>query len=147
EATAVHWHGIELDNYYDGVPGIGTDGVRLSPMIEPGGSFEARLTPPRAGTFIYHTHMNDLQQVLAGLSGPLIVLNSGESFDPTRDHIIFITQPRSSADEDKFVFVNGMNPPEPMDLALGVTHRLRLVNFHTFMANLRFALKDDAGLL
>jgi hypothetical protein len=33
--------------------------------------------------------MNDLQQVLAGLSGPLIVLNPDETFDPARDHIIF----------------------------------------------------------
>jgi FtsP/CotA-like multicopper oxidase with cupredoxin domain len=147
EATAVHWHGIELDNYYDGVAGFGTDGRRLSPMIEPGQSFAALFTPPRAGTFIYHTHMNDLQQVLAGLSGPLIVLNSDETFDAARDHIIFITQPRSSADEDKFVFVNGMNPPEPIDLAAGVKHRFRIVNFHTFMANLKIGIKDDSGLV
>jgi FtsP/CotA-like multicopper oxidase with cupredoxin domain len=82
EATSVHWHGIELENYYYGVAGFGTDGRRVSPMIEPGQAFEALFTPPRAGTSIYHTHMNDLQQVLAGLSGPLIVLNPDETFDP-----------------------------------------------------------------
>lgn len=146
EATSVHWHGIEIENYYDGVTGFGTDGHRVSPMIEPGQEFEALLTPPRAGTFIYHTHMNDLQQVMAGLSGPLIVLNPGETFDPVRDHIIFITHPRSSGDEDKFVLVNGMNPPAPIELQAGVKHRFRIVNFHTFMGNLRVEIKDDSGL-
>jgi manganese oxidase len=147
EATSVHWHGIELENYYDGVAGFGTDGHRMSPMIEPGQEFEARFTPPRAGTFIYHTHMNDLQQVMAGLSGPLIVLNLGEAFNPARDHIIFITHSRSSEDDDRFVLVNGMNPPKPLDLEAGVKHRFRIVNFHTFMGNLRIEIKDDAGLL
>src|SRR5260370_5725825 len=32
-APSVHWHGIELENYYDGVAGFVTDGRRLSPMI------------------------------------------------------------------------------------------------------------------
>lgn len=147
EATSVHWHGIELESYYDGVAGFGTDGRRTSPMIEPGQSFEAIFTPPRAGTFIYHTHMNDLQQVMAGLSGPLIVLNPGEDFDPARDHIIFITHPRSAADEFDFVFVNGLNPPEPIELQEGVPQRFRIINFHTFMANLRIEVKDDSGLV
>ena len=147
EATSVHWHGIELESYYDGVPGFGTDGQRMSPMIDPGQSFEVRFTPPRAGTFIYHTHMNDVQQIMAGLSGPLIVLSPGEQFDSTRDHVIFITHPHSSDDQTKFVFVNGMNPPEPLNLSLGVKHRFRIVNFHTFMANLKIEIKDDSRVL
>jgi manganese oxidase len=147
ETTSVHWHGIEIDNYYDGVAGFGTDGLRVSPMIAPGQEFEAILAPPRAGTFIYHTHMNDLQQVMAGLSGPLIVVNPGETFDPDRDHIIFVTHPRSSDDQGKFVLVNGLNPAESLELWSGVKQRFRLVNFHTFSANLRFEIRDDSGLL
>jgi FtsP/CotA-like multicopper oxidase with cupredoxin domain len=147
EATSVHWHGIEIENYYDGVAGFGTDGHRVSPIIEPGQEFVALLTPPRAGTFIYHTHTNDLLQVMAGLSGPLIVINPGEAFDPARDRVIFITHPRSSTDEDKFVFVNGMNPPKPMELEAGTRHRFRIVNFHTFMSTLRIEIKDDSRLL
>jgi FtsP/CotA-like multicopper oxidase with cupredoxin domain len=147
ESTSVHWHGIELQSYYDGVADFGTDGHRTSPMIEPGQSFEVLFTPPRAGTFIYHTHMNDLQQVMAGLSGPLIVLDPGEKFDPSRDHIIFITHPRSAADQINFVFVNGLNPPEAIELKQGIKHRFRIVNFHTFMANLRIEIRDGSGLL
>jgi manganese oxidase len=147
EATSVHWHGIELESYYDGVPGFGTDGQRTSPMIDPGQSFEARFTPPRSGTFIYHTHMNDVQQIMAGLSGPLIVLSPSDKFDSTRDHVIFITHPHSTEDQTKFVFVNGLNPPAPLNLSLGVKHRFRIVNFHTFMANLKIEIKDDSRLL
>ena len=51
EATSVHWHGIELECYYDGVPGWGGDGPRVTPMIAPGRSFDALFAPPRAGRF------------------------------------------------------------------------------------------------
>ena len=63
EATALHWHGIELDSYYDGVHGWSGAGQQVAPMIEPGGSFVVRFTPPRAGTFIYHTHLHDFRQL------------------------------------------------------------------------------------
>jgi manganese oxidase len=55
EPTAIHWHGLELDSYYDGVIGGGT-GDQVTPAIAPDGSFVSRFNPNRAGTFIYHTH-------------------------------------------------------------------------------------------
>ncbi len=49
EPTAVHWHGIELESYPDGVPDwSGTDDRRLR-AIAPGDSFTAEFTPPRLG--------------------------------------------------------------------------------------------------
>ena len=65
ESTAIHWHGMELETYYDGVhdwSGIGG----LAPMIEPDGAFTVRFTPPRSGTFMYHTHMHDDRQLPLG---------------------------------------------------------------------------------
>ena len=38
----------------------------------------AHLTLKRAGTFIYHTHLNDLYQISTGLYGPIIVLEPGQ---------------------------------------------------------------------
>ena len=38
-------------------------------MIEPGGVFVVRITPPRAGTFIYHTHLHDYRQLSSGFTG------------------------------------------------------------------------------
>src|SRR5262249_13853983 len=83
--TAIHWHGIELESFYDGVPGWSGSGTQITPPIAPGASFVARMAPPRAGTFIYHTHWHDLSQLTNGLYGPLIVLPPGEKFDPASD--------------------------------------------------------------
>src|SRR4029078_8994751 len=47
--TAIHWHGIELESYFDGVAGFSGIEKRLAPVIAPRDSFEARFTPPRAG--------------------------------------------------------------------------------------------------
>ena len=90
EPTAIHWHGIELDSYYDGVHGFSGLGRQVTPMIEPGGQFVVRFTPPRAGTFIYHTHLHDYRQLSSGLYGPIVVSNPGETFDPATDHVVVI---------------------------------------------------------
>ncbi|MEP7347441.1 MAG: multicopper oxidase domain-containing protein, partial [Gemmatimonadaceae bacterium] len=81
EPTAVHWHGIELDSYYDGVSGFAGHPGKIAPVIAPRDSFVARFTPPRAGTFIYHPHADELRQQQAGLSGALIVLDPSVPFD------------------------------------------------------------------
>lgn len=70
EPTTMHWHGLEIDSYYDGVPGWGYMGMKLAPLIQPGDSFTVYLTPSRAGTFMYHTHMHDLQ-LLQGMYADL----------------------------------------------------------------------------
>jgi hypothetical protein len=57
EPTSVHWHGIELQSYYDGVAGWTGHQKQVTPMIQPGKSFTVYFNPPRAGTFIYHTPM------------------------------------------------------------------------------------------
>jgi FtsP/CotA-like multicopper oxidase with cupredoxin domain len=67
EETTVHWHGIRLPIGMDGVPGIS------QPPIKPGETFAYEFTPPDAGTFWYHPHMDSLQQIGRGLSGALIV--------------------------------------------------------------------------
>ena len=78
EGTAIHWHGMELDSYYDGVHGFGGSGGQVTPMIGPGETFVVKFTPPRAGTFIYHTHLHDDRQLGSGLYGALIVVDPNE---------------------------------------------------------------------
>ncbi len=147
EPTSVHWHGIELqDSYYDGVAGYSGEGDRLEPMIDPGQTFEARLVPPRAGTFIYHTHMDDVYQLRAGLAGPLIVLDPGERFDPATDHIFTITTTHSLADGLK-IFVNGVLQPQPLRVRAGVPQRLRFINITTFWTNVIVSLSSGSQTL
>jgi FtsP/CotA-like multicopper oxidase with cupredoxin domain len=83
--TAIHWHGMELLSYSDGVPGWSGAAGRIAGAIQPADSFIARMQPPRAGTFIYHSHSNEGYQISAGIYGPLIVLDPGELPDPERD--------------------------------------------------------------
>jgi FtsP/CotA-like multicopper oxidase with cupredoxin domain len=45
EPTTVHWHGMELVSYYDGVADWGAHGKQSTPMIDPGASFRVRFTP------------------------------------------------------------------------------------------------------
>jgi manganese oxidase len=77
EATAIHWHGIELESYYDGVAGLGGTAENIAPPVPPGGTFTARFTPSRAGTFIYHTHWHNPGQLAGGIYGPIVVLEPG----------------------------------------------------------------------
>lgn len=135
EATAVHWHGIELQNsFYDGVSGFSGSGEHLAPMIMPGETFDVRMTPPRSGTFIYHTHMDDVYQLRGGLAGPLIVVEPGTTFDPASDHVFTLTTTHSLPDVEK-IFVNGQFAPPAITMRAGVKQRLRFINVTTFWTN------------
>jgi FtsP/CotA-like multicopper oxidase with cupredoxin domain len=125
--TAIHWHGIELESYYDGVVDIGGDSRQVTPRIEPGASFVARMTPPRAGTFIYHTHWHDMDQLTKGLYGALIVLEPGEKYDAEHDRLYLVS--RGGADIFySSLLVNGMEHPAGSELRAGERYRLRFIN-------------------
>jgi len=126
EATSVHWHGIELESYWDGVVGWSGDSSHMAQRIEPGDSFVAHLRLPRAGTFIYHTHLNDFEQFTSGLYGAIVVLEPGQRFDPETDHV-FVVGWDGPADPPDLV-VNGASKPAPLVLKAGRDHRLRFVN-------------------
>ena len=133
EATALHWHGMELDSIYDGVHGWSGAGRNVAPMIQPAGSFTVRFTPPRTGTFIYHTHLHDQRQLPLGLYGAMIVVDEGETFNPSTDHVVILG--RLGIDP---AAPNVMIPSTPVvlngDLApryawkAGQRHRVRLIN-------------------
>jgi suppressor of ftsI len=65
--SAVHWHGVRLDNRSDGAVGLTQEAVA------PGGSFVYRVHFPDAGIYWYHSHVReDIEQAL-GLFGNMIV--------------------------------------------------------------------------
>ena len=66
DQAAIHWHGIELESFPDGVPDWSGAGRTTLPMIAPHDSLTVRFTPPRAGTFIYHSHANEIAADLVG---------------------------------------------------------------------------------
>ena len=126
EPTAIHWHGLELDSYYDGVIGGGTAN-QVTPAIAPGASFTARFMPNRAGTFIYHTHASDPNQLSGGVYGALIVVEPGESFDTEHDKLLVLGS-RDLSFYATRITINGIEDPSPLMLEHGVKYRLRLIN-------------------
>jgi FtsP/CotA-like multicopper oxidase with cupredoxin domain len=144
DPTAVHSHGIELESYFDGVPGFSGAGQRVAPPIAAGDSFEVRFTPPRAGTFIYHTHADEERQQLAGLAGALVVTEPGERRDPTMDIPILITAPTDFAEQGRSALVNGSAAPGPIDMTVGTTYRLRFIQMSVNRAALRVELWRDS---
>lgn len=127
EPTTVHWHGMELESVYDGVAGWSRTGARIAPLIPPGGSFRVRMTPPRAGTFIYHTHMDETEQLVGGLYGPLLVLEPDASFDPERDRV-YVVGGAVHDGEYENATLNGRLDPTPQVVRTGTPYRLRFIN-------------------
>jgi len=83
QATAMHWHGVRLDNAMDGVPGLTQD------AIAPGDSFDYDFIAPDAGTFWYHSHNQSVEQVARGLRGALIV-EEPDPIDVDRDEVLVL---------------------------------------------------------
>ncbi len=60
EPTTIHWHGLRIPIGMDGVPFLSQKPVM------PGETFVYEFTPPDAGTFWYHPHMNSTEQLGRG---------------------------------------------------------------------------------
>ena len=146
DATAVHWHGIELESYFDGIPGWSGTSANTTPGIDSGGTFVVRFTPPRAGTFIYHTHSHDPGQLAAGLYGAIVVTEPDEKFDPATDHVLVLGMggPKDVQKYERFpVLVNG-SLSTVVTLKAGVPNRLRFINITTSFGGLNVTLYSGA---
>jgi FtsP/CotA-like multicopper oxidase with cupredoxin domain len=141
EATSIHWHGVELDSYYDGVPEWGGIGDQKTPAVNPGETFVARMAPPRAGTFIYHTHWHDDAQLTGGVHGPLIVLSPGQAYDPAIDKSVLFSQGPVEPYGSALLLMNGIPQPAVMRLKTGTKYRFRFINITPSVNNLRVSLK------
>ena len=138
--TGVHWHGLELESASDGVSGWSQTGDRRFTSIQPGDSFVAHLTQPRAGTFIYHTHLHDAVQLMSGLYGPIVVVEPGAVFDPATDHVFLL----GLGGEEGPMLLNGDSLPAPLTWSAGQTQRFRLINIMPFGRVTWRLLKGDS---
>jgi FtsP/CotA-like multicopper oxidase with cupredoxin domain len=134
EATAIHWHGLRLPSAMDG-----TESTQR--LVEPGETFVYRFVLPDAGTFWYHSHVNETQQIERGLYGALIVLGPNEPvFDADRvlllddvklDRRGRIAKPalidRHSGREGSVLLINGQAQPQ-FEIAAGQVERWRVIN-------------------
>ena len=84
EAT-VHWHGLRLENRYDGVP------HETQSPIPIGGTFTYKVQFPDVGFYWYHPHIREDFGLEMGLYGTIIVEPTDPSYWPPVDRLLSIT--------------------------------------------------------
>jgi FtsP/CotA-like multicopper oxidase with cupredoxin domain len=74
--TTVHWHGLRLENRYDGVP------HETQMPVPVGGSFTYRLQFPDPGLYWYHPHIREDYTQELGLYGNIVVVPADPDYWP-----------------------------------------------------------------
>lgn len=135
EPTLIHWHGLRIPAAMDG-----TDSTQKP--VEPGETFTYRFTPPDAGTFWYHPHANETEQLEKGLYGAFIVRGAHEPVVDREQTLIFDDvnadkqgrlarfggfRERHDGREGDIRLINGKAEPE-LTIAAGQIERWRIIN-------------------
>lgn len=81
--TSVHWHGLILPNFYDGVPYLTT------PPIKPGSTFQYRIPINQTGTYWYHSHT--MLQEQKGVYGSIMIHPKEKSMDYDKDLVVVLS--------------------------------------------------------
>ncbi len=141
EPTTIHWHGVEVPNNMDGVPGMTQD------PIQPGGTFTYEFVAKPAGTYMYHSHYEGDRQVSAGLYAPFIIdPKTPEAAPPdvdatlmlsewlTRDGHTYAAMPMSGMEPNYFT-INGKSFPatQTINVKIGQRVRLRFIGIGQFI--------------
>ena len=129
--TTLHWHGVRIENAYDGVSGL------TQPPVPPGQTFDYDFVAPDAGTYWYHAHHESWRQVARGLYGPLIVEEADNAFPPAADITLMLDDWR--LDEEGVLQVASLGAP--MDWS----HAGRLGNWPTVNGATRPTIALSAG--
>lgn len=147
QPTAVHWHGIRIENAMDGAAPL------TQAPVPPGDGFDYDFVAPDPGTHWYHAHNRSTEQVARGLAGPLIVHDRepwlGEDGAATREIVLVLDDWLLNADagivDDRWddlhaashdgrmgnaVTVNGVAYPD-LDIRPNERVRLRIINVAT----------------
>ncbi|HEX6243553.1 MAG TPA: copper oxidase [Polyangiales bacterium] len=67
EPTTVHWHGLIIPNGMDGVSGLNQR------PIPPGQTYMYEFALKQAGTFMYHSHFDEMTQIALGMAGMFVI--------------------------------------------------------------------------
>ena len=83
EETSVHWHGLILPNFYDGVPYLTT------PPIKPNTTFQYRIPINQSGTYWYHSHT--MLQEQKGVYGSIVIHPKEKTLDYDKDLVVVLS--------------------------------------------------------
>ncbi|ROP34039.1 multicopper oxidase family protein [Couchioplanes caeruleus] len=115
--VSLHWHGVDVPNAEDGVPGLTQDAV------PPGGRHVYRFRSPDVGSYWYHSHQVSSEQVRAGLYGAFIV-DPPQGPEPGVTDIPVVLH----TFKGQVQTINGVDRLERTTIAPGTKVRLRLIN-------------------
>lgn len=113
EPTSIHWHGMDLPNDQDGVPGL------TQPPIDPGETYVYEWTAISTGTHWYHSHMSGDQEG-RGIYGALEVVPRVGDFPADRDYRVIL------GDGALGFVLNGRSFPGTVALRAYVGERVRI---------------------
>lgn len=99
QETTIHWHGIRLNNKFDGVP------HSTQEPIMPGETFTYEIKFPDAGIYWYHPHVREDYQQELGLYGNILVSPTDETYfnKVNREEFLFVDD-INLQDEDVFTY-------------------------------------------
>ncbi len=83
EETSIHWHGMILPNYFDGVPYLTT------PPIRPGETFTYKFAIKQSGTYWYHSHTGLQEQ--RGVYGSIQINPKEKDFEYDKDLVLVLS--------------------------------------------------------
>jgi FtsP/CotA-like multicopper oxidase with cupredoxin domain len=85
--TSVHWHGLLLPNGMDGVGGL------TQRPIFPGETFRYEFTLVQHGTYMYHSHHDEMTQMAMGMMGLFVIHpRHPEGPPPERDYAYLLSE-------------------------------------------------------
>ena len=136
--TTVHWHGMLVPSGMDGVGGVSQR------AIKPGETFKYEFTLRQHGTYMYHSHHDEMTQMQLGMMGMFVIHPKElETQPPDRDYAIMLSEwkievggrrpdPNEMTDFNVFT-MNGRSFPgtQPLVAKKGEKVRIRLGNLST----------------
>ena len=130
--TTIHWHGARVPADMDGTPGFSQ-----SP-VQPGQTFIYEFTASEPGTYVYPTHVDDLNQLDRGLYGALIVEPRAPAERVDRDYLMLISSWKVFSTTENYFSINGKSYPADKTFLVRLGERVRVreidisgTEFHT----------------
>jgi len=81
--TSVHWHGLLLPNFYDGVPYLTT------PPIKPGQTLKYEFPIKQSGTYWYHSHT--MLQEQSGVYGSIVIQPKVKTLECDKELVLLLS--------------------------------------------------------
>lgn len=101
-ATTVHWHGVILPSGMDGVGGLS------QVPIAPGETFRYEIKLVQHGTFMYHSHHDEMTQMAMGMLGMIVIHpRKPKGPLPDRDYALMLSE---------WAIEPGLRRPDPNEM-------------------------------